>query len=118
MNFAMYLNHTLINNNMEQLKKITFDNMPQAVSKVQDDVSVIKSTLDEICKNFKPKEAEEYLTRTDVASMLKVNFSTLWNWQKKGKLIPSGIGGRVYYKRSDIEAMLIPLGKKKGDDHD
>jgi hypothetical protein len=98
---------------LKQTNEITFENMPQAVSKVQDDVSVIKTKLDEICKNFKPKEAEEFLTRTDVALMLKVNFSTLWNWQKKGKLIPLGIGGRVYYKRSDIEAMLIPLGKTK-----
>ncbi len=97
---------------------ITFENMPQAVSKVQDDVDIIKCKLEEICKNFKPKEAEEFLTRVDVSVMLQVNFSTLWNWQKKGKLIPLGIGGRVYYKRSDIEAMLIPLGKKKGDDHD
>jgi len=74
----------------------------------------IQNQLAEIKQNFQPKQAPEYLTRSEVAEMLQVDLSTLWNWQKKGKLIPLGLGNRVYYLRSDIELALIPLGKKKG----
>ena len=93
--------------------EITFENMPQAVAKVYDEVSLIRNELIELKKNFQPKEPAEYLTRTEVSEMLKVDLSTLWNWQKKGKLIPVGLGNRVYYRRSDIESALILLGEKK-----
>ena len=49
------------------------------------------------------------LTKKETAQLLNVDLSTLWNWQKKGFLIPFGIGGRVYYKMSDIEKALIQL---------
>lgn len=69
----------------------------------------IKSHLDDFLKNFKPSEPNDYLSRTDVAKMLSVDISTISNWQKNGKLKPYAIGGRILFKRSDIEASLIPL---------
>jgi hypothetical protein len=74
----------------------------------------IQNQLTEIKQNFTPKEPTEWLTRQEVADLLKVDLSTLWNWHQKGKLIPFGIGNRVLYKRSDIEQALILLGTKKG----
>lgn len=94
--------------------EITFDNMPQAVAKVYDEVSRIKTGLEELIKNYEPKIPTELLTVQEVAEMLKVDRSTLWNWQQKQTLVPYGIGARVYYRRSDIEKALILLGKKKG----
>lgn len=69
----------------------------------------IKNHLDDFLKNFKPKEPNDYLSRTDVAKMLSVDISTISNWQKNGKLKPYAIGGRILFKRADIEASLIPL---------
>lgn len=69
----------------------------------------VKSQIDDLKKQFKPKEPETYLSRKQVAEMLQVDYSTLHNWKHKGTLIPIGIGGRVLYKRSDIEANLIEL---------
>lgn len=94
--------------------EITFDNMPQALAKVWDDVSVIRNELTEIKKNFEPKTPAEYLTRNDVAEMLSCDISSVHNWTKKGKLIPYGIANRVYYKRSEVEAALLPFGKNNG----
>jgi hypothetical protein len=74
----------------------------------------LQKQLTELKQNFEPKVPTEYLTRNEVAEMLKVDLSTLWLWQKKGKLIPVGIGNRVYYRRSDIESALVDLGNKKG----
>lgn len=74
----------------------------------------LQSQLDDLKTNLQPKQPAEYLTRAEVAEMLKCNISTLHNWVKSGKLIPYGIGNRVYFKRSDIEAVLIPFGVNKG----
>ena len=55
--------------------------------------------------NFK----EQYLTREEVSEMLKISLSTIHNWCKKGILKPHQIGGRVYFKASDIESSIIKL---------
>ena len=73
----------------------------------------IRKELNEIKENLQPKTPDEYLTRNEVAAMLKVDLSTLHLWCKKGKLIPVGLGSRVYYRRCDIEAMMVPLGSPK-----
>jgi DNA-binding transcriptional regulator YiaG len=69
----------------------------------------VKAHLDEFLKHFKPKQPNDYLSRQDVAQMFGVDLSTVANWQKNGKLKPYGLGGRVYFLRSDIEASLTPL---------
>jgi excisionase family DNA binding protein len=58
--------------------------------------------MDDLKKHFQPKESNEYLTRSEVAEMLKINLSTVHNWTKNGKLISYGIGGRVYFKRAEL----------------
>lgn len=77
----------------------------QLISMFQD----LQQQLAELKKNFEPKVPTEYLTRAEVKELLKCDLSTIHNWCKKGKLKPLGIGSRVYFKRSDIEAVLIPL---------
>lgn len=74
----------------------------------------LQKEIKELKTNFEPIKPTDILTVNEVAEMLKVDRSTLWNWQQKGTLVPYGIGARVYYRRSDIEASLILLGKKKG----
>lgn len=74
----------------------------------------LQKQLTELTEKFEPKSPTELLTRNEVSEMLKVDLSTLWLWQKKGKLIPVGLGNRVYYRRSDIESALVLLGKVKG----
>lgn len=69
----------------------------------------VKIQLQEFLKHFTPKQPNEYLTRQDVAQMFNVDISTINNWSKNGKLKPLGMGGRVYFLRSDIEASLTPL---------
>ena len=78
----------------------------------------LQNQIKDLKENFEPKSPNEYLTRNEVAEMLKCDLSTIHNWCKKGKLIPYGIGNRVYFKRSEIEVVLIPFGKNKGADND
>lgn len=74
----------------------------------------LQNQLTEIKKSFEPKTPNEYLTRHELADLLKCDVSTIHNWTVKGKLIPYGIGNRVYYKRNEVEAVLLAFGKNKG----
>lgn len=69
--------------------------------------------LQQLREDLKPKAVEEYLTRNEVAQMLKVDLSTVHLWTKDGKLIRHGIGKRVYYKRSQIEQALVEIQTPK-----
>jgi hypothetical protein len=71
----------------------------------------VKVVLDDFLKHYKPIRPAEYLTRQHVAKMFDVDLSTVHNWCKSGKLKPLGIGSRVYFLRTDIEASLIPLNQ-------
>lgn len=72
---------------------------------------VITSKFNDLKKHFQPKEPNEYLTRVDVAEMLKIDLSSVHNWTVKGILISYQIGGRVYYKRAEVESSIIELKK-------
>lgn len=69
----------------------------------------VKIILDDFLKHYKPVQPAEYLTRQQVAKMFDVDLSTVHNWCKSNKLKPLGLGSRVYFLRSDIEASLKSL---------
>lgn len=69
----------------------------------------IRAGVESILNNFLKSQVnsgEEIMTRQEVADLLQVNLSTVHNWCKRGKLKPRGIGNRVYFKRSEVEACL------------
>ena len=69
----------------------------------------VKTYLRELQFQQTEKQTSDYLTRQQVAEMLSIDLSTLHNWTKQGKLIPYGIGHRVYFKRSEIEQAIIKI---------
>ena len=77
---------------------------------LQDAISEdVKRQLEELKKSFEPKTPTEYLTRSEVAELLKVDLSTIHNWRKSGRLKAYGKGGKVFFKRSEIENSLVEL---------
>lgn len=56
---------------------------------------------------------EEYLSRKEVLNILKIDSSTLWNWEKTDYIRSFPFGGRKRYKRADVEA--IRTGRKGGE---
>jgi hypothetical protein len=54
-------------------------------------------------------DKEELMTPQEVAIFFKRHKDTIDNWTKKGYLIKYGIGGAVYYKRSQVESAILPL---------
>ena len=69
----------------------------------------IKKQIENLKNHFQPTEPTEFLTRKEVAKMFNITLSTLHSWTKKSFLKSYGIVGRVYYKRKEVEQVLIPL---------
>lgn len=63
-------------------------------------------------ESVQPDIFDEYIPKTEVRGKL-ASSSTLWNWENKGKLKLYAIGGKRFYKRTDIEALFTEV-KKKG----
>jgi excisionase family DNA binding protein len=69
---------------------------------------IYKAVNESLIELFK-REKENYLTRDEVAKILKVNKSTISNWKKEGIINAYGLGGRVYFKRSEIDKAMIKI---------
>ena len=67
---------------------------------------ILPELREELSKGFQPKEPTQYLTRSEVCELLKIDLSTLYRWTKKGELKAYGIGNRVYYKLNEVEQKL------------
>ena len=91
----------------------TFEQLPQKVTQLCESNEQIKNELTEIKKNLQPKTPAEYLTRKEVAELLKCDLSTIHNWTKRGKLSAYYLGDRVYYKRSEIDSALVLILKRE-----
>lgn len=57
----------------------------------------------------KLKAEDCLLTREEASEHLKIDLSTLWRWTKQGLIISYGLGNRIYYKKSEIEAALLKI---------
>ncbi|MBD5309174.1 MAG: helix-turn-helix domain-containing protein [Bacteroides sp.] len=55
---------------------------------------------------------EALLTKKELLEKFNVCHTTLWNWERKGYLIPVKIGRKVSYRQADIERIIIERGKR------
>lgn len=68
--------------------------------------SLIPKLAEKLSAQFQPIQPTEYLTRSEVCKLLKIDLSSLHRWRKEGKIPSFGISNRVYFKRSDIDAII------------
>lgn len=68
--------------------------------------SLIPELKAQLSAQFQPKEPTEYLTRSEVCKLLKIDMSSLHRWRKEGKIPSYGLGNRVYFKRSEVEQII------------
>ena len=73
----------------------------------EDLIDLLASRLELILREkFPQQEHQEYLTRRETAKLLSISLVTLNEWSKKGILQSYRIGGRVRYKKSEIDHAL------------
>ena len=95
----------MLENNITQVHGVT----PQ---QLRDNLlNGFKTELKELVLNFQPTKQPEYLTRKEVAEILKVSLVTLSDWNKKGIIKPYRLGNLIRYKRSEIEESLIAINR-------
>ncbi len=92
-----------MSNNQIQLIQLSTEQLQNVV------IEGVKTYLNDFRKQLEPKTPTEYLTRREVAKMLSVDLSTIHNWKKKGILKAYQVGGRVIFKREDVENAIVEL---------
>ena len=68
--------------------------------------SLIPELKAQLSAQFQPKEPTEYLTRSEVCKLLKIDLSTLHRWRKDNTIPSYSMGNRVYFKRSEVNAII------------
>ncbi len=66
----------------------------------------LRSILEEVVSASNGEKDETLLTVRQAASLLGVDRSTLWRWDKQGYLKPQRIGRRVRYPMYAVQAVL------------
>jgi predicted DNA-binding transcriptional regulator AlpA len=55
--------------------------------------------------NILPEQID-FLTRNEVCKLLQITSKTLYNWGARGILMPTKIGSRIIYNKSEINEIL------------
>ena len=81
----------------------------------QDLIDIFEGVLVEKLNDFTPPPARktEYLTRKEVAALLRISIPTLHELIKTGKLKGYRIGGRVLFNKSEVEESLEEIESQK-----
>jgi len=66
-----------------------------------------------LSKRGEQTQEDRVLTREETAKLLNVDLSTLRSYVNKGKILSHRIGGRVFFKHSDIMKALVEFKPAK-----
>lgn len=67
---------------------------------------IVRLTRQELEQQATNVKNETYLSRDEVAEMLRVDKSTLWRWNRDNYLVHIEIGGKRVYRMSDVKLIL------------
>lgn len=54
-----------------------------------------------------PDPADDLITPKEACEILQCTSVTLWRWEKKGRVTPYGIGGKKFFKRSELLQSIV-----------
>ena len=69
---------------------------------------LISDVLKQEISNAPKTNPDRLVTPKETAEMLAVDLSTLYRWDKMGYLNKVKIGGKVFYRMSDIQKLIKP----------
>lgn len=92
-----------MNKNVTQVHNTTKDEL------INEIINGVKNKLQEIERNFQPKQPTVWITKKEVATILSISIVTVDDWSKKDILNPFRIGNRVRFKRNQVEAALTKI---------
>lgn len=59
------------------------------------------------------QQSFDYIDNADLLRILKISARTAQEWRDRGILVHSKIGAKLYYRKSDVEQMLMAHFNKK-----
>ncbi len=84
---------------------------PVSIADLMANVRVI--IRDELRQQQTSDLQEKLLTAKEAADLLRVSLVTLWQWEKQGRITKHSMGGRTYFKYSELMAGLDTLQRYK-----
>jgi excisionase family DNA binding protein len=79
--------------------------------------NLISEVLEEKLGNTSVKDSyisdSKYLSRKEVSLLLKISFTTLHDWSKRGIIQSYRIGNRILYKKNEIEQAITQVKNLK-----
>ena len=67
----------------------------------------VETQINDLKKNFTPKEPDDFLTRMETTKLLKISLTTVHEWANTGTLKAYKVGNRTYFSRKEIENTLF-----------
>lgn len=93
-----------MNVNQILLSQITPNELANLISEnVKEQIQNLANGL----SNQNKPHQNEVVSRKEVAEMFNVSLVTIHDWMNEGILKPYKIGGRTYFKRSELMQLLI-----------
>ena len=77
-------------------------------------LAIVQEIMDSTPAVKEEPQQEAYLSNDEVAAKFGVCKNTLWRWNRDGYLKPFKVGKKLYYRSSDVEALLQQGGDEKG----
>lgn len=91
--------------------EITFNNLPEAVSSLADEIGEIKRLLTQKASEPQP-EPEQLLTVQQAAEFLKLSVPTLYTYVQRAQIPVCKRHKRLYFSKSELLSW-IKAGRKK-----
>tara|TARA_R110001606_G_scaffold374090_1_gene531746 strand:- start:1014 stop:1301 length:288 start_codon:yes stop_codon:yes gene_type:complete len=88
------------------LKEVTPQQLTETILKG------VETQINDLKKNFKPSEPDDFLTRMEVAKLLKISLTTVHDWMNTNILKAYKVGNRTYFSRKEIESTLFNSNTK------
>ena len=73
----------------------------------------VKKEINDLKEHYQAKEPEDWLTRKETATLLKISLVCLHDWIKKGILKPYKMGNRTYFSKKEISEQFYNSNKKE-----
>lgn len=86
--------------------ELTFNDLPKAITEIKQLIQRIEQKI-ESNSNTEPEKESDLLISKEVCELLNISQTTRWRWEKEGKIKSCGIGGKRYYKKSELLESLI-----------
>ena len=73
----------------------------------------VETQINDLKKNFTPKEPDDFLTRMEVTRLLKISLTTVHDWSNQKILKAYKAGNRTYFSIKQIEKTFFSSNSNK-----